>query len=273
MKNGIFGQPQINSKKAEGKGKMELGLKGKVALVTGAGSQIGFGRGIAVAFAKEGCAVVAADIDLAGAQKTAAECEALGAKSLAVKVDISKADEVDAMAKAALAKFGRVDILVNNAGTLASSPLVKATEREWDINIGVNLKGTFYCIRALLPQMMERKSGKIINFSSIAARTGMGTGLYAAAKAGVIGLTRALAGEVGPSGINVNGIAPGFGDTGFQIIAKTPPEVKEMVAKSVPMRRITTPQDIANMVVFLASDAASDITGQTIQVDGGNFRI
>ncbi len=249
---------------------MELGLKGKVVLVTGAGSQIGFGKGIALGFAKEGCDVVVSDIDLEGAKKTAAEVEALGQKALAVKADVTNTDEVNEMVKQALAKFGRIDILVNNAGTVFRSPFHLTTDKDWDINIGINLKGTWLCIRAVLPNMLERKSGKIINLSSVAGRTGMGTPLYAAAKAGVMGLTKGLANEVSPSGINVNAIAPGMGDTGFQIAAKVPPEAKQRFAQTSPMRRMTTPLDIANMAVFLASDAAIDITGQTFNVDSGS---
>ncbi len=250
---------------------MELGLKGKVALVTGAGSQIGFGKGIALALAKEGCDVVVNDINLEGAQQTAAEVEALGRKALAVKADVANAAEVNEMVSAALAKFGRIDVLVNNAGTVFRSPMAQTTEKDWDINIGINLKGSWHCIRAVVGQMQARKSGKIINLSSITGRNGVGTPLYAAAKAGVIGLTKGLANELGPSGINVNAIAPGFGDTGFQLVAKAPPEAKERVKATVPLRRLTTPEDIANTVLFLASDMSIDITGQTFSVDGGSY--
>ena len=249
---------------------MELDLRGKVVLVTGAGSQIGFGKGICLAFAKEGCNVAAADIDLEGAKKTAAEIEATGSKAMAVKVDVTSEAEVNDMVKAVLAKFGKIDVLVNCAGTVFRSPFHLTTEKDWNINVGISLKGTWLCSKAVLGQMLERKDGKIINFASTVGRTGGGTPLYAAAKAGVIGLTKGLANEVGPSNINVNGITPGFGDTGFQIAAKTPPEVKQRVVQSVPMRRLTTPEDIANMAVFLASNAASNITGQTFNVDGGS---
>lgn len=253
---------------------MNLGLKGKVALVTGAGSQIGFGKAIALALAKDGCDIIATDIDLEGAKKTAAEVEALGHKAMALKADITNGDEVNEMVKTALAKFGKIDILVNNAGTAKGSPFAEATEEHWHINIDINLKGTWYCTKAVLPQMLKRKSGKIVNLSSGAARIGfVNSSLYCAAKAGVIGLTRALAAEVGPSGINVNGIAPGMSDTGFQVAVNATPQQKEYFISTVPMRRITTQQDIANMVVFLVSNAASDITGQTINVDGGDNRI
>jgi len=252
---------------------MELGLKGKVVLVTGAGSQIGFGKGICLAFAREGCDIVASDIDLEGARKTAAEVEALGQKAMAIKADVTNEVEVNDMVKQILERFGKIDILINNAGTVFRSPFHLTTEKDWNINIGISLKGTWLCTRAVLGQMLERKSGKIINLSSTTGRTGVGTPLYAAAKAGIIGLTKGLANEVGPQGINVNGISPGMGDTGFQIAAKVPPEAKVRFAQMVPMRRLTTPKDVANMAVFLASDAASDITGQTFNVDGGSNMI
>jgi 3-oxoacyl-[acyl-carrier protein] reductase len=254
--------------------KMDLGFKGKVALVTGAGSQIGFGKAICLSLAKEGCDIIATDIDLEGAQKTAAEVEALGRKAMALKADVTSGDEVNDMVKTALGKFGRIDILVNNAGTASGSPFAEATEEHWHINVDINLKGMWHCTKAVLPQMLERKSGKIVNLSSGAARIGFPyAALYCAAKAGIMGLTRSLAAEVGPSGINVNGLAPGMGDTGFQIAIKSTPEDKKHFISTVPLGRLTTAQDIANAVVFLASDAASDITGQTINIDGGDNRI
>jgi 3-oxoacyl-[acyl-carrier protein] reductase len=253
---------------------MELGLKGKVALVTGAGSQIGYGKGEALALAKEGCDLILADIDLEGTQKTAAEVEALGVKAIAVKVDIRNSDEVDEMVKAGLEKFGRIDILVNNAGRSRRNPVADTTEEDWHINIDINLRGTWNCIRAVIPQMLKRKSGKIINFTSGVARFGAPQNfLYAASKAGIIGMVRSLAVEVGVSGINVNGICPGLGDTGMLIDTNVSDEEKKALISGVPLGRFTTPQDIGNAVVFLASDAASDITGQTIQVDGGHYRL
>jgi len=249
---------------------MDLGLKGKVALVTGAGSQIGFGKAIALTLAKEGCDIVVSDMNLEGAEQTAAEVKALGRKVIAVKADVRNNDEVQAMVKKTLDEFGKIDILVNNAGTPGGGP--PNSEESWDISVNVNFKGTWYVSNAVIPHMQERKTGKIINFSSGVARSGIG-GLYSAAKEAVIGLTKTWARELGPLGINVNGIAPGMGDTGFQILAHATTEQKEMYKSTVPMRRLTMPQDIANTVTFLASDVSSDITGQTIQVDGGDFMI
>jgi len=268
---------------------MDLGLKNKVALVTGAGSQIGFGKGIALSLGKEGCDVIVVDIDLEAAKKTATELEALGRNAIALKADITSSEEVNAMVKAGLDKFGRIDILVNNTGRARMSPFTEATEEDWHTNIYINLKGTWHCCRAVLPQMLERKSGKIVSVSSVIkysfvssvrsmvkaghpARTG--STLYLAAKAGIIGLTRSLAAEVGPSGINVNAVVPGLGDTGlYTELGGLAPMIKQFFTSSAPMRRLTTPQDMGNAVLFLVSDAASDITGQTIQVDSGDTMV
>ncbi len=249
---------------------MDLGLKDKVALVTGAGSQIGFGKAIALTLAREGCDVIVNDINIEGAEQTAAEVKALGRKTMAIKADIRNKDEVNNMVQTALKEFGKIDILVNNAGAPGMGP--PTSEEVWDINVNINFKGTWYVTNAVIPHMRERKSGKIVNFSSSIARSGIG-GLYAAAKEAVIGLTKSWSRELGPMGINVNGIAPGMGDTGFQIAAKATPEQKQRFISTVPMRRLTMPQDIANTVAFLVSDVSSDITGQTIQVDGGDFMV
>jgi NAD(P)-dependent dehydrogenase (short-subunit alcohol dehydrogenase family) len=248
---------------------MDLGLKGKVALVTGAGSQIGFGRGIAVTLAEEGCHVIVNDVNLEGAEQTAAEIKALGRKAMAVKADVSSSAEVNDMLKTALVEFGRIDILVNNAGaSTVPKPFVETTEADWDRDINVNLRGVLICTKAVLPQMLERRSGKIISISSNGARTGKEyVTVYCAAKAGVMVFTKGLAAEVAASGINVNAIGPGVGNTGFALQA--PPEFLEQIVAMVPLGRYTTPQDIGNMVAFLASDVSSDITGQTFSVDGG----
>lgn len=247
---------------------MELGLKGKVAIVTGSGSQIGYGKGIALVLAREGCDVVVADIVMEGAKQTAAEIEALGRKSLAAKVDISNTDEVAAMVKAALDKFGKIDILVNNAGsTTPPKPFKDITNKEWDSDINVNLKGVFNCTKAVLNHMLSRKSGKIVNISSPAGLRGrpMMT-IYSAAKAGVIAFTQALAAEVGPSGINVNSVSPGLGATGFAKFATQ--EFLDRMTKEQITGRLTLPQDMGNMVAYLASDVSSHIVGQNIGVMG-----
>jgi NAD(P)-dependent dehydrogenase (short-subunit alcohol dehydrogenase family) len=258
---------------------MDLGLKGKVAMVTGAGSQTGFGKGIALALAAEGCDVIIIDKDLDGAQKTAADIKAPGRQALALKADVTRSAEVHDAVKAALAKFGRIDILVNNAGmSTPPKPFVAKTEAEWDPDIDINLRSVLICTKAVLPQMLERKSGWIINISSGVGTMGLAnSSIYSAAKAGVMAFTRSLAKEVIASGVHVNSVSPGLGDTGFlrssNILktAETPPEFIKHVSMDIPVGRMTTPQDIGNMVAFLASDVSSDIVGQVFDVDGGKI--
>jgi len=191
---------------------MDLGLKGKVALVTGAGSQKGFGKGIAMVLAREGCDVIVLDLDLEGAQKTANEIAALGRKSAAIKVDLTKSAEINQAIKSALEQFGRIDILVNNAGGITSLKLfTERTEEEWDKEIALNLKAAMVATNAVLPQMMERKSGKIVNISSIGAGKGMShTVVYNAAKAAIVNFTKGIGVAVAPYNINVNSVAPGL---------------------------------------------------------------
>ena len=258
---------------------MDFGLKDKVALVTGAGSQTGFGKGIAMTLAREGCHIVIIDQNLEGAKQTAAEIEATGRKAIAYKADISKSDEVNDAVHAALRELGRIDILVNDAGMATPpKPFVDKTEEEWEPDININLKGVLICTKAVLPQMLERKNGKIINISSGVGRYGMANStIYSAAKAGVIAFTMSLAKEVIRSGVYVNSVSPGLGDTNFlrssKVLktAETPPEFLESVSADIPVGRTTTPQDIGNMVAFLASDVSSDIVGQVIDVDGGKI--
>ncbi len=248
---------------------MELGLEGKVALITGAGSQIGFGKAIALSLAKEGCDVIINDINLEDAGKTAAEVEALGRKSMAIKADVTSSTEMENMAKEALDKFGRIDIWVNNAGACTPPrPFLEMTDADWDFDIDVNLRGVRNGTRAVLPHMISQKSGKIVNITSGAGiHGGMFTTGYAAAKAGVIGFSMGVAKEAAPSGINVNCVSPGVANTGFA--KNAPPGLIENFPRTLPIGRLTEPQDIANAVVFLVSDAASDIVGQVLVVSGG----
>jgi 3-oxoacyl-[acyl-carrier protein] reductase len=247
---------------------MDLDLKGKVALVTGAGSQIGFGKGIALALAREGCDIVACDIDLEGAKQTAAEVKALGRKAIALKADVTSSAEVNNMVKTALEQFGKIDILVNNAGGSTPPQLfIETTEAKWDKDINLNLKGVMNCTRAVLPQMVERKSGKIISTASTAGISSTPSGTsYSAAKAGVVLFTSSLAMEVAELGINVNCIAPGLGNTDF--FKNFGPEWLEFAKKAVAEGKDTTPQDIGNTVAFLASDVSRRIVGQCIRVSG-----
>ena len=258
---------------------MDLGLKGKVALVTGAGSQTGFGKGIALTLAKEGCDVIILDKNFDGAKKTASEIEGMGRKALALLADLTSSAEVNAGVQKALAQFGKIDILVNNAGqSTPPKAFIDKTEAEWEPDININLKSVLIVTKAVLPQMIEHKSGKIVNISSGVGTMGLAmSSIYSAAKAGVMAFTKALAKEVIGKGIHVNSVSPGLGDTGFlrssNVIktAETPPEFTKHVSADIPVGRMTTPQDIGNMVAFLVSDVASDIVGQVFDVDGGKI--
>ena len=252
---------------------MELGLEGKVALVTGAGSQVGFGRGIALTLARYGCDVIVNDVDAAGVKKTEADIRALGRQAMAIKADVTKVAEVKDMVKKALDQFGRIDILVNNAGrTTTPTPFVETPEENWEIVINLNIYGVFHCTKAVLPQMIARKSGKIINIASGAGISGMPRCVhYGASKAAVIAFTRGLSREVIASGINVNAVAPGVGDTNFLRTGNFPPGELERAVASVPTKRSTTPEDVGNMVAYLASDLARQVVGQTFLVDGGHI--
>ena len=249
---------------------MDYGFKGKVALVTGTGSQIGIGKGAALALAKEGCDVISVDLDFEGATQTANEVKALGRKAMAAKVDVANRPEVVEAVKSALQEFGKIDILVNSAGLAAGGgPFVNQEEKYWQKDMAVNVFGTMNCVQAVIPGMFERKYGKIVNFSSISGRLGLPVS-YAAAKGAIIAATRGWATELGPSGINVNAIAPGTVLTKFHRGGQGPtPEMLERMIASVPLRRVQTVEDVANTVAFLASDASCNITGQCIQVDSG----
>ncbi len=242
---------------------MDLKLKDKVALVTGAGSQIGYGKTIALTLAEEGCDVVAADMDLDGAKKTAAAVEALRRKSLAVKVDVTRQAEVDDMVKKAIEKFGRIDILVNNAGASSQlRPFMEMTEEDWDFDIHTNLYGQMRVARAVLPHMIARRYGRIINTSG-----GQGIpsiSIYGAAKGGVVQFTRALAREVASSGVIVNAVGPGLGKTG--LVYRAPKEMLEGEKQASTLKRLCEPSDVAPVVAFLASDRCSYMVGQLIQL-------
>ena len=242
---------------------MDLRLNDKIALVTGAGSQIGYGRAIAVTLAEEGCDVIAADIDVDGAVKTVASIEALGRKSLAVKVDVTRQEEVDAMVKQAIDTFGRIDILVNNAGSSSElRPFLEMTEEDWNYDIGINLLGQMRVAKAVLPHMISQKYGRIINTSG-----GQGIpniSIYGAAKAGVVMFTQALAREVARHGVIVNAVGPGLGKTG--LIYRAPEEFLEGERQRSLLKRLCTPDDVAPVVAFLASDRCSYMVGQLIQL-------
>ncbi|MDD5703576.1 MAG: SDR family NAD(P)-dependent oxidoreductase [Dehalococcoidales bacterium] len=252
---------------------MELGFKDKVALITGTGSQTGIGKAVALTLAREGCHIISCDIDLAGAEKTAAEVRALNRNAVAFKVDITDRNQVNDMVKNTLQQFSRIDIFAGIAGGSSfTGPLVDAKWEAIDREINLNLTGTINCTKAVLPGMVENKYGKIIFISSNSAFVGIpGGSSYSSAKAGVMAFTRSIAREAGPSGVNVNNISPGlviatnfYGGEGAPML---PPDVRKSGENS--LKRMITPQDIANVFTFLASDAASSITGQCIVVDGG----
>jgi len=236
---------------------MDLKLKDKVALVTGTGSQIGYGKGIALSLAQEGCDIISTDIDLKGARQTAAEVEATGRKALAVKVDVRNRAEVDDMVKKGLEKFGRIDILINNAGVSSKWKLfMEMTREDWDYDIGVNLYGQMNVAQAVLPHMISRKSGRIINTSGGQGIPGIS--LYGASKGAVVQWTRALAKEVAPYGIIVSVYSPGLGATG---LTAYDPRDMESLAKASPLGRLCTPADVGPLVAFLASEVSNYFAG------------
>ncbi len=248
---------------------MDLGLAGKVAIVTGAGR--GLGKAMAKAFAAEGAAVVIADLIEANARAVAAELEAAGGKALGLGASVEDPERVAAMVRATIDRFGRVDVLVNNAGINSKAATQDVTMEWWQKNLDVNLTGVFNCCRAVMDGMMERRSGRIVNISSYNAfRPWMSDVAYVATKAGVVGLTRKLAKDLGPFGITVNAVAPSLTitDLNRQAVSDRPQE--ELVAP-FPLGRLCLPEDVAAAVMFLASDAASFITGQVLHVNGGGY--
>lgn len=246
-------------------------LNGKVAIVTGSGR--GIGRAIALTLAKEGALVTVCDIDPKTANSTADEIKSLGGQAIAVKTDVTNSREINEMVRMTLDKFNRIDILVNNAGGSGrkSSLFQDSTEESSDKVMGLNLKSVLDCTRAVLKHMIEQKSGKIVSISSQTGKVG-GWGLvdYSAAKAGIIGFTKALAREVGPHWINVNCVCPGRVETA-DAWAKGPfwEEMARRSRERQSLERWGKTEDIANVVLFLASDDSSYMTGQAISVDGG----
>jgi len=240
-------------------------LAGKVAIITGAGR--GIGREAAVLFAREGAKVVLADVDLQG-EKVVGEIKELGGEAIFVRSDITNRESCVAMAAAAVSSFGRIDILVNNAGITRDAQLVKLAESDFDRVIAVNLKGTFNATQAVAPQMIEQGSGRIINVSSVVGLYGnFGQTNYAATKAGVIGMTKTWARELGRKGITVNAVAPGFIQT--EMTESVPEKVLELMRGRTPLGRLGTARDVANIYLFLASDDAAYVSGAVVCVDGG----
>jgi len=242
-------------------------LDGKIALVTG-GSR-GIGRAITLELAKSGAKVV---VNYAGNVNAANEvCEsviAAGGEAVAIQADVSDANSVETMVKQIIEKYGRIDILVNNAGITRDNVLMRMKEEDWDAVINTNLKGIFNCTKLISRIMMKQKAGRIINMTSVVGIIGnAGQSNYSAAKAGVIGFTKSMAKELASRGITVNAIAPGFINTDMTAVLSE--QVKADLAVQIPLGRLGAPEDVAAAVVFLVSNAANYITGQTIHVDGG----
>ena len=242
-------------------------LKDKVALVTGASR--GIGREIAQTLAAYGASVI---VNYNGSKDRADEVvemiSAAGGKAIAVKADVAKAEEIARLFEEAQAAFGRIDILVNNAGITRDNLILKMSEEEYDTVLDTNLKGAFLCMKHAAKIMLRHKNGRIINISSISGIAGnAGQANYCAAKAGLIGLTKSLAKELGSRGITVNAVAPGFIET--EMTEKLSEQVKEGMLAQIPLKRAGSVKDIAEAVAFLASERAAYITGQTLSVNGG----
>ncbi len=241
-------------------------LKEKVAIITGAGS--GIGRETSLLFAKEGAKLAVADVNEKGGQETVDLIIKAGGEAIFRRLDVSNRQQAGQVAGDVLATYGRIDILVNNAGIIQDALVVKMTEDQWDRVLSINLKGPFNCTQAVVEAMISQGSGVILNMSSIVAIYGnVGQTNYASTKSGLIGMTKTLAKELGKKGIRVNAVAPGFIAT--PMTATVPEKILEMMKEKTPLRRLGTPADVANTLLFLSSDEASFINGAVISVDGG----
>lgn len=244
-------------------------LKGKCAVITG--STKGIGKAIAMKYASLGCDIVInyrSDSDEVNARELSEEVGKLGVNTLIIKANVADFEEAKNLVEKAKEKFGRVDILVNNAGITKDNLVLRMTENDFDSVINVNLKGSFNCLKAVTPIMLKQKSGKIINMASVVGVIGnAGQVNYCASKAGVIGMTKSLARELGGKNINVNAIAPGFIDTDMTRVLSE--DQKKNILSQVPLKRLGLVSDIANVAAFLASEDSDYITGQVIHVDGG----
>jgi 3-oxoacyl-[acyl-carrier protein] reductase len=241
-------------------------LKDRKAIVTGAGQ--GIGRSIALKMAHEGADVVIAEMNPDSGNQTKKEVGALGRRALFIVIDVADQRQVKGMVEEVLRRWGKIDILVNNAGFDRGATLLKVREEDWDAILGVHLKGAMNCIQAVAPHMIENSYGKIINISSILGKSGAISGIsYSSAKAGIIGLTKSVARELGRYQINVNVVLPGLILT--PTIAKMAEKYQNMIIEATPLRRIGQPEEVANVVAFLASDEASFMTGAAVEVSGG----
>lgn len=241
-------------------------LKDKIAIITGGAR--GIGKEIALRFAREGANIVICDIDPEELEKAKVEIEKFTQSLSTYRVDVSNFSEVEKMVENIVENYKRIDILINNAGITRDNLILRMEEEDWDKVMAVNLKGVFNCTKAVAKVMLKQREGKIVNISSIIGIMGnVGQANYAASKAGIIGLTKSVAKELASRGIRVNAIAPGFIQT--EMTDRLPQGIKEEMLKRIPMGRFGTPQDIAEVALFLVSDSSGYITGQVIVVDGG----
>ena len=241
-----------------------MGLEGKIAIVTGAGQ--GIGRGIATKLAAEGATVVVTDINEDTAKETAATIGGVG-----IRTDVTSRESVEAMVEQVMRQFGRIDVLVNNAGWDKSGPFVDSDPADWDRIIAINLYGVLHTSKAVLPIMAAQGAGSVVNLASDAGRVGSsGEAVYSAAKGGVIAFTKATAREMARHQVNANCVCPGPTYTAlFASVGGDNPKLREALTKAIPFRRLAQPEDLANVVAFLASDEAAYVTGQTVSVSGG----
>lgn len=245
-----------------------MDFKGKVALVTGAGR--GIGRDIAASLASSGADVVISDIAEGNPPTTLEQIQGGGGHAKFFRIDVSQSKDVNKAVKEIIEQFGKIDILVNNAGITKDNLMMRMKEEDWDLVLGVNLKGAFNMSKAILPFMLKARYGRIINISSVIGMMGNpGQTNYAASKAGIIGLTKALAREVAIRGITVNAVAPGYIDT--EMTKTIPEEIKSKLIEFIPVRRLGTTRDVAEGVLFLCSDQAGYITGQVLGINGGMY--
>jgi 3-oxoacyl-[acyl-carrier protein] reductase len=246
---------------------LDLELKNKIVLVTGAAR--GIGRTIALEFAKEGANVVVNDI--MDGTPVAEEIKQMGREAIFLKANIANMQEAEQLADKAVEKFGRIDVWINNAGITRDALINKMTEENWNDVINVNLKGTFSCCKAAAKYMMEQKYGRIISVSSVVGQRGnIGQANYSASKAGIIGLTKTLALEFARYGdITVNAVAPGFVNT--EMMRTIPEKVMQRIVESIPFHRLAEPDEVAHLIVFLASDKAKYVTGQIVGINGGYY--
>jgi acetoin reductase-like protein len=252
-------------------------LTGKTAIVTGAAR--GIGKAISLALAGEGAAVVVVDLNAEGAEQTAAEIRQAGFSAHGIQADVTKKSSVDRLVQEAISRTGRIDILVNNAGVVSNTPVLDLAEEEWDRTLAVNLKAVFLCSQSAAQEMSKRKSGRIVNISSLAGKVGApGQAAYCASKHAVLGLTKVLAIDLAPFGVNVNAICPGNTETEMmryvftkraESRGQTFDDLAQGIMAKTPLGRFGRPEDVAQVVLFLVSPAAAYITGQSIDVDGG----